>query len=65
MASAISDEPPAADLLYSEYLQDEIPPPITNKKKKLTKAEKLELKQKEEIEFKKLEKRVTLILLIT
>lgn len=60
MASALPVESPT-DPLYAEYLQDEIPPPVTTKKKKLTKAEKLELKQKEEIEFKKLEMRVSFL----
>lgn len=59
MASAITKETPS-DPMYAEYLEDEKPPPAERtKKKKLTKAEKMELKLKEEKEFKVLELRVS------
>ncbi|XP_023309006.2 dynein regulatory complex subunit 2 [Lucilia cuprina] len=55
MATTITTTEPA-DNPYAEYLEDETPKEQP-KKKKLTKAEQMELKQKEEIEFKKLELR--------
>lgn len=59
MQSAPVAEPPALDDLYAEFLEEE-KPVLPPKKKKLTKAEKLERKLLAEQEFKKLEMRVNI-----